>query len=415
MDINNFITNIDDNIADDSDNSDNNEANDIIINGAMETTFSRKLSVSDIFDCSDINNFISTIRQVLPFKGFSMSKFFTCEFQGTKFLTKLCFYRKTPPEIYSKPDKKRESIPWVDAEIRILTIFKEKIIEKRISPCILELVYYKICNNLSKFTPREKLCERLMLEYHEQNFDEDVEQLFCKYNDLIKNQLAHNKCAFLVLEKCDMALEDYLKKSINTPVSLAVFKSLLFQIIYTFYAICKIYPNFRHYDLHTDNIMLRFDPSYKFKATNPKFLIYYIDGEVYSIPYFGIIPKIIDFGFSVIPEENIISNATDDKVLMYYRSHNDLLMLFHHIHHVLAAVDQGKVARVDKILSALEPNRTYIHFNTEYIRKIEDILPSYESMVHNNIFREYRKYTVPKAQIYDEFGTEADIKKSRAS
>jgi hypothetical protein len=164
-----------------------------------------------------------------------MSRFYICEIDGIRFLTKLCFYRKTPPEIYGKITK--DVVAHIDAEINILKVFKENIIDKNISPCILELVYEKVCTSLSKLAPKENVCERLMLDYRESIPEDDVEQLLCKYNDLIKNGLAHDKCAFLVLEKCDMSLSDYLKRSINTPVSMAVFKSLLFLIIYTMYVI----------------------------------------------------------------------------------------------------------------------------------------------------------------------------------
>lgn len=361
----------------------------------------KKIIASNIFNCSDLTDFISSIIYVMPFKGVSMSRFYMCKLDGFRFLTKLCFYRKTPPEIYGKVSK--NVIPHIDAEINILKIFKEKFIDTNITPCILELIVAKVCEGISKIVPKERVCERLMLDYSESVPEDDIDQLMCKYYDLVKNDLAHDKCAFLVLDKCDMNIDDYLRKSVNTPVSMAVFKSLLFMIIYTIYAINQVYPRFRHYDLHTENIMLRFDPSYKFRATNPKFLVFMIDGEQYSVPYFGIIPKIIDFGYSSLPEEGIVSNATEDRVQMYFRSDNDLLFLFHFIHYTLSHTGGDKLGRVDKLLTKLEPNRTYIHYNTEHIRKVANKIPTYEQMVKNRAFAEYKKYKPPKNQIYNEF------------
>lgn len=359
-----------------------------------------KIQAAKIFNCDNLEGFIRSIVQILSFKGYSMSRFYMCEIQGIRFLTKLCFYKKSHTEIYGKTSK--NVLPHIDAEIAILKVFRENIIEKNMTPCILELVYEYVCEGIETLSPRDKMCERLMLEYRDTNPGEDVLQQICKYKDMVKAGLAHDKMAFLVLEKCDMTFDDYLKKSINTPVSLAVFKSLLFQIIYTFYVITKIYPNFHHYDLHTDNIMLKFDSNYKFRATNPKFLVFTIDKDTYNVPYFGIFAKIIDFGFSSLPEENIISNATEDRVQMYHRSANDLLFLFHWIYFTLAH-SGDKLDRVDKLLSALEPNRTYIHYYTEYIRKVENIIPTYENMVKNKIFDEYRKYVIPSSQIYAEY------------
>jgi len=360
----------------------------------------RKINVSNIFNCSDLNDFIASIVYILPFRGISMSKFYICECDGVRFLTKVGFYYKTPREIYGTPNELVMS--HIDAEVNILNVFKRVFIDKNVTPCILELVHEKICS-VGKLVPKEKICEHLMLNYRNNAPEDDIEQTMCKYNDLVRNGLAHNKCAFLVLEKCDITLEEYLRKSINTPVSLAVFKSLLFMIVYTFYAINAVYPRFRHYDLHTENIMLKFDPNYKFKTTNPKFLVFHVDGVQYSVPYFGIIPKVIDFGFSALPEEKIISNVTEDRVQMHYRANNDLLFLFHHIYHTLDHTGVDKLGRVDRMISQLEPNRTYVQYYTEYIRKVEDKIPSYESMVKNSLWEEYKKYKVPSAQIYNDF------------
>lgn len=365
----------------------------------------KKLEAGNLFNCSDISKFISSIVQVLPFKGVSMSRFYICEYKRVRFLTKLCFYHKTAPELYGKISRK--VVSQTDAELNILKIFKCKLIDKNITPCILELVYEKICNGLGKMSPNANICEQLILDYYGYIPEDGVGQLICKYKDLVRANLAHDKCAFLVLEKCDMSLNEYLIKSTDTAVNAAVFKSLLFMIIYTVYAICSIYPGFRHYDLHTDNIMLKFDPNYKFQTTNPKFLIFIINGEIYSVPYFGIIPKIIDFGFSIIPEEGIISNITEDRAQMYYRAENDLLYLFHWIYYV----NRNKFERINRLLSLLEPNKSYINYYTKHIRSIENKIPTYEDMIKNSVWDEYRNHKITKNQIYTEFTPLDDVEK----
>jgi hypothetical protein len=149
--------------------------------------------------------------------------------------------------------------------------------------------------------------------------------------------------------------------------------------------------------------MLKFDQGYKFKASDQKFLVFIIDGVKYYVPYFGIIPKIIDFGFSSLPEENIVSNAVEDRAQMYFRSQNDLLLLFHWIYHILKQSGGDKLGRIDKILQHLEPNRTYVQYYTEYIRKVESQIPSYEDMVKNRVWTEYKNSKVKDRQIYAEY------------
>ena len=298
-----------------------------------------------LFNCKNLSTFIGTIVQILPFKGASLSRFYICEYKGNRFLTKLCFYRKTGPELYGIVDSR--VISHTDAEINILRILKTRIIDANLTPCILELVYHKICE-ITPLVPSQKRCDRLMRDYNDQLPEDDVAQLICKYKDLVVNDLAHNKCAFLVLEKCDVSLNEYLQK-LNTPIGIIIFESILFQVIYTVYIIQRIYPRFRHYDLHTDNIMLKFDFSYKFQSDRPQFLRYIIDGTSYYIPYFGIIPKIIDFGYSSLPEEGIMSNAINDKSIMYHRSNNDLLFLFHWIYATLSVTGGDKLGYVDDL------------------------------------------------------------------
>jgi serine/threonine protein kinase len=373
----------------------------------MPTSIKRKITAGNLFDCTNLANFIASIIQILPYRGFSMSRFYLCELDGIKFLTKLCFYRKTAIEIYGKTPA--AALSHVDAEINILRILNEKFTGRNITPCIIELVYSKVCNTMSKMVPKENVCEHILTEEGDVVPEDDIKQLICRHKDLVKNDLAYDKCAFLVLDKCDMSLDEYLQKSINTPISLAVFKSILFQVIYTFYTITKVYPGFRHYDLHTENIMLKFDPNYKFKVSDPKFLVFTIEGEQYSVPYFGIFPKIIDFGFSSLPEENIVSNAIADKERMYHRTQNDILFLFHWIHFRIRHMANDKLNRIDKLLQQLEPNRSYVQYYTEYIRKIEHKIPTYEQMVKNRVWNEYRQHRAQKNQIYNAYADVNDI------
>lgn len=353
--------------------------------------------LSKVFDCSDIHNFTSTIVEVLPFFGYSKPHFYTCEVQGVRFLTKMCLYRKSISELYVKSGK--NVIPQNDAEVRILQLFKKKFIERGITPCILELEYVKICEDMSKLIPDEDTCNRLTLDMRVTPEEEPLLHI-CKHADLIKRGLANNKCSFLVLERCDISIDIYLQRNINMPVSVTIFKSIIFMIIYTLFAITRTYPGFHHYDLHTGNIMLKFDRNYKFKPNKPMFLVFQFDGEEYHVPYFGIIPKIIDFGFSVVPEEGIISDVTEDKNIMFTRIDNDVILLFHHIYHIVDMYGADRLEWIDKIFRALDPTRSYVHFYTEYIRKIESELPTYEDMIKNKVFNDYKKYRGTADQIY---------------
>ena len=91
----------------------------------------------------------------------------------------------------------------------------------------------------------------------------------------------------ICLEKCDGTLDDlFEKKRINIDES----ASSLFQIIMTLIAYQKAF-HFTHNDLHTNNIM--------YINTDIKYLQYRYKNNVYSVPTYGKIYKIIDFGRSI--------------------------------------------------------------------------------------------------------------------
>jgi hypothetical protein len=134
--------------------------------------------------------------------------------------------------------------------------------------------------------------------------------------------------------------------------------------------------------------MLKVDFSYKFDPQKPMYMQFKVGDRLYSVPYFGVIAKIIDFGFSEIPEEGLVSNATEDLVNMFYRSRNDALLLFHWIYSAVKNQAPGS-DEIVKLLEKLEPNKTYVSYQTERIRGIEDLIPSYLDMVTNSVFDEY--------------------------
>ena len=375
-----------------------------------EVKLGSRITAASIFNCEDITRFIESIVNVLPYRGYSDSRFFTCELNNIRFLTKLCFYHKSQPELYAaKHDEAAAEIAAVsdevaglaktihqtDAEIRILELFRRRLIEQNITPCILELIYSHECASLAKLYPSADECEYVMKDYRNASLDSTIYDILCGYKEVVSAGLAYDKAAFLVLERCDMTLESYLQKSINTPVSMAIFKSLLFQIVYTIWAIKMIWPTFAHLDLHTENIMLKFDPRHRFSATDPKFIVFSVNGRKFTVPYFGIIPKIIDFGFSIVPEAGIISNIVNDRIMMFHRGGNDLTYLFHWIQRSLL-IDEDKRSRVRELLTMLDPDETYIHVSG--LKKGDS--PSAEVMLSSPAFEDYSSFVADKSRIY---------------
>jgi hypothetical protein len=371
----------------------------------MTSLIIKKIEAGDIFNCKKLSNFISVIDSELQAGGISGGLLFTCNYSGIPFLTKLAIYRKQAPEIYGKTTIMRHP---TDNEIDIMVELRKSIIEMGISPCILELIYYKICTKITNLSPGTDECATLIAfpRPGDKDFTSRIHTHICHYVDEINAGLAHDKIAFVVLEKCDITLFHYMERYINTPINVAIMKTIIFQIIYTLWAIRKIYPKFRHADLHSENVMLKFDIEFKYRAVEQKYLVYDVGGIKYAIPYFGIIPKIIDFGFSAIPELGLLSSSADDKQFQFARTPSDVMLLLRDIHSGISRSLEPNSGPISKILRQLVPSQLYIKHNAEYIRRHPEEIPTDEEMMSNKIFDEYRRGArgILKSQIYGEYG-----------
>ena len=91
----------------------------------------------------------------------------------------------------------------------------------------------------------------------------------------------------ICIEKCDGTLDELFE---NEQMSSNQGISALFQVIMTLLCYQKCF-HFTHNDLHTNNIM--------YSTTDKKFLYYHYNKQIYKVPTYGKIYKIIDFGRSI--------------------------------------------------------------------------------------------------------------------
>lgn len=294
--------------------------------------------INKFFDCSNFKMFLDSVVEMLPYVGESRSRFYLCSVNSKTVLVKLGFYDKLGDGT---------TTPSVECEIKQLEIFKREFIDKNLTPCIIELINYKICD-INTVPPQ---CD----EYYKGNIIPN--NVYDDFQLAVCQQLQKKvpKLAFSVLERCDLTLEDFLLKTIDVALNLEIFKSLLFQIIFTFAVIKKRYPLWKHNDLHTNNILLTIRDG----TVEPQYFQYFIDQTLeFKVPFFGIYPKIIDFGFADLPEEGIISSST----MRENRPNNDLAFLFHWIYN-----DCTSKPQILSILEQLMPDKLYINKNVPFM------------------------------------------------
>ena len=294
---------------------------------------------------------------------------------------------KRPPETFE-----------FDNEIKILTEYTKSIIYDNLSPHIIELIYYKTCN-VDKLIPAGTLCEDLQKSITPTtDFETDILESFCNIKSLIDKGIAYNQCSFLVLEHGDISFDKLLHDMYISPVNLAIIKLVLFQVIYTLYAIETIYPTASHNDLHTANVVIVFDHDCKFNT--PMYITYVCSklNTEFSLPYFGIISKIIDFGNSTIPEKNIMPNTTSSGLSKFVNVKNDILLFLHYVYNIMVLHhDSGDIA---DLLKQIEPNQTYIKYNVDHINNISSLIPTYAQMLISDAFGNYKNVNIPLHQRY---------------
>jgi hypothetical protein len=130
------------------------------------------------------------------------------------------------------------------------------------------------------------------------NFVKTYGKFYCKINDKFKK----NKNPFyigkednsiwavvLLMELLDgLKLYRYIKnETMPNEINLSLVKQVLLACL-----VANKKINFTHYDLHTNNIIVRKCP------LNSVYLYILPDGSKYLVPTYGFLPTIIDFGFS---------------------------------------------------------------------------------------------------------------------
>jgi len=114
----------------------------------------------------------------------------------------------------------------------------------------------------------------------ESSSDCSSDESICAYIDDFPIQM-------ICMEKCDGTLDELF---VSDEIDVNIGASVLFQIIMTLLIYQKAFK-FTHNDLHTNNVM--------YSNTNQEFLYYKYNGQVYKVPTYGKIFKIIDFGRSI--------------------------------------------------------------------------------------------------------------------
>lgn len=341
---------------------------------------------NEFITCSDLNKFYSSVVAQLVVKGSTHQPFYICEYKSKQYLIKVLFYRKLRSEIPTLPSTK-EMANVSDVEIQIADLLNKNILDKNYNDCIIRLYYSAVCDDISK--QFDTNCEQLPFD---ENPGEQVRALLCRYSDDVRYGIMKDKIAFVSYEMCHISFNEYVQNGFNSAIEIAIFKSLLCRLINCLYCISLVYPGYKHYDLHTANVLLIYNTNYSWSHNKLQYMEYpSLDSNLY-IPYFGIDVKIIDFGYSAIPEENVISPVVHDTLIMRVHTGHDLLLFFHYIFYYLVNTKGEMNTSAIDILDVLDPTHTYRNYYPK-------------EAIANKINDKFTINGLMKSQLWDEYRT----------
>lgn len=122
--------------------------------------------------------------------------------------------------------------------------------------------------------------------------DEDSDESSVEINMEVHAYINNFPVQMICLEKCDGLFDDLLE---GEDLSVDEASAALMQIVMILLIYQKAF-HFTHNDLHTNNIM--------YMNTNKKYIYYKFNKQVYRVPTYGKIYKLIDFGRSIYKFRN---------------------------------------------------------------------------------------------------------------
>jgi hypothetical protein len=355
------------------------------------------LTTKNLLGCTDLNAVADSAVEILSVgETFSQAVIFSAKLREGVKLIKITPHLVLSPELYNMDTT--GYMPDIEVEIRVLKVLNEKITNQGKSPCILNLEAFSVCDGLTDKIEESSLdCEKILRDTRALRALDpptEIRRAVCHWLGETRRKRIKNKFTIEILERCHFSFLRFFRYYKDTVVEFIIFKSLLFMIIYTLYKIQKKFPGFRHYDLHVDNILLKQDPDFKYNPLKPQVLVFADEGVEFSVPYFGLIPKLIDFGLSVIPELNIKPISHLDRTVMDDRFDNDLMRLLYDIHEFL-----GGYSRIDSLLVKIDPKKIYAE-NPYRALKADKEIRSLHEIIHSSTWKEYSTFKPSSEQIY---------------
>ena len=269
--------------------------------------------LKELFQCDTLES----LERYIAYKVFSTSKAWggVIRVRGAEVMLKAAVFTRwfilDPQNI---PEGARHHI---STEIAMLWEIRRRIIERNYSPAFMEILHSQVCK-----IPENKR----VIPDRDPPGDTAQKDAADSLNSIIRHGRSSDSqdVALIFLEKCDMTFKKFVPRLIFAH-DMEIFKSIAFVLVHGWHVLHLVIPDFRHGDTHADNFMVKLEPTAGFTC-NPPVIILYALGKTFAVPYYGVLPKVIDFDHARSEALGVITYTANMRMVNMYS--NELARLF---------------------------------------------------------------------------------------
>lgn len=354
------------------------------------------MPLSDIIDCRDIyGSVIAIARQLIVQQGGMLV--FNGAHNQVQFILKIMTVHIYPMMgVINDVDY----ISSTKCQIRVGYLLRERLIRKGRTPCLMELLSHVECEDA--LDQVDSYSAHSHTEYHG---NERLIRLFLvNARDEARAGFSANTVTLAAFEYCGASLRAYLAIGSLIPMEQFVetVRGFVWMIAFTLYTIRREFPGFEHHDLHLENVLVKTDDSYNAaeRGSIMSYLEFSRDADTkYYVPYFGVYPKIIDYGNCTVPSEGFGSVVmVGDKGVV--QKTNDMQNFLWYLYADLSSVYNStteRYAALDALLTQLDTQRYFSRLAKEHT----ELTP--EQVIDHPIYADYR-VAKPGKHVYSRYG-----------
>jgi hypothetical protein len=161
----------------------------------------------------------------------------------------------------------------------------------------------------------------------------------------------------------------------------------MFVLIHGWYVLHEIIPDFRHGDTHEGNFMVKLERGSGIPIDGRAPVnIFYVEELTYAVPYYGVMPKVIDFDHARSDVLGIVTYTANMQLVNMYA--NELARLFYELARKLTkSKDRSEFSELAlKLLMDLNPSGNHM----ENTHTLSDNFPSIKELLTSKCFDTYK-------------------------